>query len=102
MSKPNVPTLRRNAAQRGFTLVELVVVITILGILAAVALPRFLNMQADARRAKAEALYGAVRAAATQVRAATMVAGHTKPPSEGPSGPRMTGMSPVKSMAPIA
>ncbi len=32
----------------------------------------------------------------------TIVTGQTKPPSEGPSGPRMTGMSPVKSTAPMA
>ena len=34
--------------------------------------------------------------------AATIVAGQTKPPRLGPSGPRMIGMSPVKSIAPIA
>lgn len=32
----------------------------------------------------------------------TTVTGHTKPPRLGPSGPRITGMSPVKSTAPIA
>lgn len=61
--------------QKGFTLIELVVVITILGILAAVALPRFTDLQSQARSAKAQALLGSVRAAAANVKAAAVVSG---------------------------
>ena len=47
--------------QRGFTLIELVVVIVILGVLSAVAVPKFLNMQDDAYQAKIKAVRGAFK-----------------------------------------
>ena len=48
----------------GFTLIELVVTISIIAILAAVALPRYIALQTQARTAKMQAIYGGVRSAA--------------------------------------
>ncbi|CDT99873.1 18.1 kDa type 4 prepilin, structural subunit of mannose-sens [Vibrio coralliirubri] len=51
--------------QGGFTLIELVVVIVILGILAVTAAPRFLNLQDDAKDATLEGLAGAIQGSAS-------------------------------------
>ena len=49
--------------QSGFTLIELVMVIVILGILGAIAVPRFVDLEGDATAAAGRGMSGAVKAA---------------------------------------
>ena len=69
MSRTGRPTGR---SQGGFTLVELVTVILILGVLAAVALPRYADLQGKAREAKVKAVAGSMKAAVGLVKASAV------------------------------
>lgn len=60
--------------KKGFTLIELVLVITILGILAVSALPQFINVSTQAEQASMAGVVGAVRSGVALFRANDLVA----------------------------
>jgi len=59
--------MSKEQGQGGFTLIELIVVIVILGILAAFAIPRFIGLSTDARVADLQGMAGSLKEAATMV-----------------------------------
>ncbi len=61
--------------QAGFTLVELIIVIVILGILSAFAIPKFIDVSSDARVGAVEGTAGAIRSAASIVYAKSVIDG---------------------------
>ncbi|MGL5128692.1 MAG: prepilin-type N-terminal cleavage/methylation domain-containing protein [Aeromonas popoffii] len=80
--------------QAGFTLIELVIVIIILGILAVTAAPKFLNLQDDARKSAAQGVQSALQSAANLVYSKAALEGQEKASAAG--GTALTGMTGVK------
>ena len=79
-----------NNSLKGFTLIELVVVIVLLGILSITALPKFINLQDDAHNANLSAVKAALESASAMVHGKSIVKGNQDEPFSANSPPTVT------------
>ena len=75
---------------KGFTLIELIVVIVILGILAVTAVPKYINLKADAQTSTLQGVKAAIEGASALVYGKSIVAGNQKLASSNDPKPTIT------------
>ncbi|MEH6714093.1 MAG: prepilin-type N-terminal cleavage/methylation domain-containing protein, partial [Paraglaciecola polaris] len=68
--------MKHSKQQSGFTLIELIIVIVILGILAVTAAPKFLDIQGDARASVVRGMEGAMQSASDIIHAKSLLEGN--------------------------
>lgn len=68
---------KTSSRQQGFTLIELVIVIIVLGILSASAIPKFVNLQSDAKKAVLSGLEGAIQDATNMAHYKALISGYS-------------------------
>ncbi|MDF1795185.1 MAG: prepilin-type N-terminal cleavage/methylation domain-containing protein [Coxiellaceae bacterium] len=86
--------MRSCRQQNGFTLVELIIVIVILGIISAFAIPKFINLSNDARRAVIEGFSGSIQSEINLIYSKAVLQGIEK----SPSGTVTLGRTPIQTV----